>query len=104
MVFRRRRLKRPISIAKSVYGYIRTKVTAGRHFRTDLSVQKSERVFLIIVRNDCKKLANSVNMYDDVVLALDLEIPALLRSTVRYAAIKISTVYQVNPFLQFRVP
>ena len=44
MVFRRRRLKRPISIAKSVYGYIRTKVTAGRHFRTDLSVQKSERV------------------------------------------------------------
>ena len=42
--FRRRRLKRPISIAKSMYGYIRTKVTAGRHFRTDLSVRKSERV------------------------------------------------------------
>ena len=49
MVFRRRRLKRPISIAKSVYGYIRTKVTAGRHFRTDLSVQKSERVKHIIL-------------------------------------------------------
>ena len=44
VVFRRRRLKRPILIAKSVYGYIRTKVTACRHFHTDLSVQKSERV------------------------------------------------------------
>ena len=44
VVFRRLRLKRPISIANSVYGYIRTKVTAGRHFHTDLSVRKSERV------------------------------------------------------------
>ena len=27
-----------------MYGYIRTKVTPGHHFRTDISVQKSERV------------------------------------------------------------
>ena len=31
-------------IVNSTYGYIRTKVTAGRRFRTDLSVRKSERV------------------------------------------------------------
>ena len=59
VVFRCRRLKRPISIAKSMYGYIRTEVTAGRHFRTDLSVPKSERVKVKI--EACKLFAKFVH-------------------------------------------
>ena len=48
-------VKSQISIAKSVYGYIRTKVTAGHRFRTDLSVRMSEGVnsLLLQATNDC---------------------------------------------------
>ena len=41
--------KSPIFRLQSLYGYIRTKVTVGHHFRTDISVQNSERVNFTIV-------------------------------------------------------
>ena len=39
-----------------MYGYIRTKVTAGHHFRTDISVQKSERVKMLCRPSDPAKI------------------------------------------------